>query len=239
MIVKPGEKPDISERGRDKDGNSTSSDVRLFMQLLVFTGAGDDESFAAALMEAKIPGVLYRDTHDPEGLGLLTFSDNPDFFVTELRELLNQKPFSGAALEPEFTMFGRTYAIGHESDLHEWLIEKPKRTALNPEWPWAIWYPLRRHGSFAKLEYQDQRRILGEHGAMGHAFGRADYAHDIRLACYGLDKNDNDFVIGLTGKDLYPLSATIQAMRSTQQTSEYIESLGPFFIGKAVWQSAV
>ena len=50
------------------------------------------------------------------------------------------------------------------------------------------------------------------------AFGAADYAHDVRLACHGLDRDDNDFVIGLIGKDLFPLSALVQAMRKTQQT---------------------
>ncbi len=62
-------------------------------------------------------------------------------------------------------------------------------------------------------------------------------AQDIRLACHGLDKNDNDFVIGVLGRELYPCSAVIQAMRKTKQTSQYLESLGPFFIGKAIWQS--
>ena len=51
------------------------------------------------------------------------------------------------------------------------------------------------------------------------SFGSADLAHDVRLACHGLDKEDNDFVIGLIGKDLFPLSAIVQAMRKTQQTS--------------------
>lgn len=69
------------------------------------------------------------------------------------------------------------------------------------------------------------------------AFGAAGYGHDIRLACHGLDKHDNDFVIGLIGKDLYPLSAIVQTMRKTQQTSLYLQRLGPFFVGKAVWQA--
>ena len=51
-----------------------------------------------------------------------------------------------------------------------------------------------------------------------------------------MDKNDNDFVIGLMGKELYPLSACIQAMRKTRQTSTYIEKMGPFFVGRAIWQ---
>jgi chlorite dismutase len=54
-----------------------------------------------------------------------------------------------------------------------------------------------------------------------------------------LDKNDNDFVIGLLGRELYPLSAVIQTMRKTKQTSQYLESLGPFFIGRAIWQAEV
>jgi hypothetical protein len=60
--------------------------------------------------------------------------------------------------------------------------------------------------------------------------------HDIRLDCRGLDRDDNDFVIGLLGPELFPLSAMIQAMRRTRQTEEFIARLGPFFVGRAVWQ---
>ena len=56
-------------------------------------------------------------------------------------------------------------------------------------------------------------------------------------ACHGLDRDDNDFVIGLIGKELFPLSAVVQAMRKTQQTALYLDRLGPFFVGRAVWQS--
>jgi chlorite dismutase len=109
---------------------------------------------------------------------------------------------------------------------------------LNPEWRWAVWYPLRRSGRFAQLPIDEQRTILAEHGAIGMTFGAADYAHDVRLACYGLDRDDNDFVIGLIGGELFPLSALVQAMRKTQQTSLYLDRLGPFFVGRAVWQSS-
>jgi len=76
-----------------------------------------------------------------------------------------------------------------------------------------------------------------EHGLIGRAFGKADLGHDIRLASYGLDKNDNDIVIGLIGKELHPLSALVQIMRKTKQTSTYMKEMGPFWIGKAIWQS--
>jgi chlorite dismutase len=65
-------------------------------------------------------------------------------------------------------------------------------------------------------------------------FGAADYAHDVRLSCHGLDRSDNDFVVGLIGKDLFPLSAVVQSMRRTQQTSLYLDRLGPFFVGRKV-----
>ena len=57
------------------------------------------------------------------------------------------------------------------------------------------------------------------------------------LACHGLDKFDNDFVIGLLGPELYPLSCIVQRMRKTKQTSQHLERLGPFWIGKVAWQS--
>jgi chlorite dismutase len=68
------------------------------------------------------------------------------------------------------------------------------------------------------------------------AYGRAGLGHDLRLACHGLDKNDNDFVVGLIGPELTPLSMIVQRMRKTKQTSLHLEKLGPFFIGKVAWQ---
>ena len=134
-------------------------------------------------------------------------------------------------------MLGRTYAMGYEPDLEHTLIKRPRQRVCNPEWPWAIWYPLRRSGTFEQLPAQEQRVILMEHGGVGRSFGKAGLGTDIRLACYGLDKNDNDFVIGLVGPQLYPLSSIVQRMRKTRQTSLHLESLGPFFVGKAVWQN--
>ena len=237
MGRKPIEKPDLSEKGAPKNGKPQSSDRRLFMQLLAFAGSTDSQPLIDALKQASVKGALYEDVNAPRGIAVLALHEDPDFFVTGLRSLVNRDPFSRLAPRPNLTMFGRTYSIGYEPDLDEVLLHRPRRTALNKAWPWALWYPLRRSGAFMQLPPDEQRAILAEHGAIGRSFGEADYAHDIRLACHGLDPNDNDFVIGLTGKELFPLSAIVQAMRKTRQTSQYIARLGPFFVGKAVWQS--
>lgn len=232
------EPPDISEKGGMKNGQPQRSDERLFMQFLAFGGCADSKPLTAALAKSGLSGVLYEDVNDPRGVALLTFGTDPALFVERVRPLLNAAPFSACAQKPEFTMLGRTYAIGYEPDLKETLLDRPRRTVLNNAWPWCVWYPLRRSGRFAQLPPEEQRVILAEHGAIGMSFGAGDYAHDIRLACHGLDKQDNDFIVGLIGKDLYPLSKVVEAMRKTQQTSLYLERLGPFFVGRAVWQSA-
>src|SRR6267143_607186 len=231
------EPPDLSEKGGMKDGQPQRSNARLFMQFLALGGCADATPLADALARAKITGVLYEDVNDPRGIGLLTFSEDPDFFLDRVRPVLNGPGFSTLLQKPEYTMLGRTYSIGYEPDLQEILLRRPQRTVLNPAWKWAVWYPLRRSGKFAQLPPEEQRVILAEHGSIGMSFGAGDYAHDIRLACHGLDKADNEIVVGLIGKDLYPLSAIVQAMRKTQQTSMYLERLGPFFVGRAVWQS--
>lgn len=231
------EPPDISERGGLKGGVPQRSDERLFMQLLAFGGCPDPKPLAAALAEASVAGVVYEDLNDPKGVAVLALNRDPNFFIDTLRPILGCEPFSRLTPKPELTMFGRTYALGYEPDLDETLFDRPTRTVLNPDWRWAVWYPLRRNGRFAQLPPEEQRVILAEHGAIGMAFGAADFAHDIRLACHGLDKNDNDFVVGLIGKDLYPLSAVVQGMRKTQQTALYLDRLGPFFVGRAIWQA--
>ena len=226
------EPPDISEKGGLKDGQPQRSDERVFMQLLAFGDCGNARAVATHLAGAAEAVVVYEDLNDPRGIAVLTVSQDPNVFIDEVRARLTSGPLAGLPLKPQFSMLGRTYSIGYEPDLREALIERPRRTVLNPDWPWAIWYPLRRRGAFAQLPAKQQRTILAEHGQIGMAFGSADYAHDIRLACHGLDRDDNDFVIGLIGKDLFPLSAVVQAMRRTQQTSLYLDRLGPFFVGR-------
>jgi chlorite dismutase len=231
------EPPDISEKGGMKNGQPQRSDTRLFMQFLAFGGCERTRPVVDAIDSAGVGGVVYEDVNDPRGIALLTFSDDPNFFLDRVRPLVSGPVFGPLVQKPEYTMLGRTYSLGYEPDLEDVLLHRPRRTVLNPSWKWAVWYPLRRAGKFAQLPAEEQRVILAEHGAIGMSFGAGDYAHDIRLACHGLDKGDNDFVIGLIGKDLYPLSAIVQTMRKTQQTSLYLERLGPFFVGRAIWQS--
>jgi chlorite dismutase len=224
---------DVRERG----ANGQFAEHRLFMQLQAFGGCADTKPLVRALEAARLEAVLYQDVNDPRGVAVVGMNEDPAFFVGPLRELLNAGPFADLMLKPELTMFGRTYASGFEADLDEWLLRRPRRTALNPAWPWGVWYPLRRTGAFARLSPQEQGTIIREHSVIGRAYGDADLAHDVRLACHGLDAHDNDFVIGLVGRELHPLSHLVQAMRRTAQTSQYIHTLGPFFIGHAVWQS--
>lgn len=233
------EKPDIDEHGAPVDGAAQTSTRRLFMQLHAW-GEVDEDDFddiTSALEDNDIDGVVYADANDPRGVAILTWSEDPDHFVGPVREALAGDPFDALEYKPHYTMFGRTYSLGYEADLEQWLFNKPIANVTTPGVDWAIWYPLRRKGSFTQLDDAEQRKILMEHGHIGMAFGAADYARDVRLACHGLDANDNDFVIGLTGKDLHPLSAIVQTMRKTIQTSQYLEKLGPFFVGKVIYRN--
>lgn len=233
------EQLDLSEKGRMKDGTVISLDRRLFFQFFAFGNCFEINTITKFLRKSNIDGVLYIDINDPHGIGFLTMNENPSYFATTLREILNEEPFKNLSIKSEFTMFGRTYSFGYETNLQETLLSGPRKKVLDPDWRWAIWYPLRRKKNFESLPEDEQRAILGEHGKLGFKFGKAGFAKDIRLSCHGIDKNDNDFVIGVIGKKLHPLSACIEAMRKTRQTSEYLESLGPFFVGRAVWQSKI
>lgn len=229
--------PDLREKSASPKGEPQVLDRRLYAQLQVYTGCDRPEDLAHAVQESRIEAVVYLDVNDPRGVGILAMSEDPGLFVGGFRTLLARPPFAGLRHRPELTMLGRTYATGREPNLEHSLLVKPRATALNPEWPWAVWYPLRRKASFAILPPEKQGQILHEHAMIGIAFGQADYAHDIRLACHGLDQNDNEFVIGLVGKDPTPLSQCVQEMRKTQQTAKYIRTLGPFFVGRALWQA--
>ncbi len=232
-----GEKINIEEKGRSRDGEKILSDRRLFVQFLAFGGVTDESQVGSVLEETGFSCALYTDLTDPSGIGTVFMSEDENFFVEELRRFLNAPPFNSLNFKSEYAMFGRTYSLGYESDLDETLVCGPRRKILDPDWSWAVWYPLRRTKQFESLGEDEKRSILGEHGKLGFKYGEAGFAKDIRLACHGLDAKDNDFVIGLLGKNLHPLSSVVQAMRKTRQTAEYIDELGPFFVGKAVWKS--
>ena len=228
---------DVNEYGGKRDGVRQSMNRRLFMQLLVFdtpVGHPPDEvsrTIAKQLTERKIGGVVYADTMNPRGIGLLTWSEDPAHFVRNVRPLFASEALSRVEVRPGYAMIGRTYSTGHEPDLEFVLLRRAIDNVLNGKYDWHVWYPLRRNGEFARIEPIEQSHVLREHAALGMAYGQAELAHDIRLACHGLDAEDNEFVIGLVSDRLHPLSHLVQAMRKTRQTSQFIAKMGPFFVG--------
>jgi Chlorite dismutase len=231
---------DVNEYGGKKDGERQRMNRRLFMQLLVFDvpeggdAAETARDTAGLLRDQRIPGVVYADTMSPRGLALLTWHEDPAHFVDTVRPLFAHSPLRKVVMRPTFAMLGRTYATGHEPDLEFVLLRRPIQNVMREDMGWHVWYPLRRTGAFARLDPQEQGGILKEHAHIGFAYGQAELAHDVRLACHGLDAEDNEFVIGLVGRELHPLSHLVQAMRKTKQTSEFIAKMGPFFVGRVI-----
>src|SRR5438067_11534352 len=100
------EPPDLSERGGMKDGQPQRSNARLFMQFLALGGCPEGSTLADHLARAKISGVLYEDVNDPRGVGLLTFSEDPDFFLDRVRPVLNGPGLSVRVHKPRYPMLG-------------------------------------------------------------------------------------------------------------------------------------
>ena len=117
---------DVQEHG----ANQQTSTRRLYMQLQVFGDCDDPKRLTGALERARVEGVLYADVADPLGVAVLGIAEDPAFFVGRWRELLGTEPFLGLRRKPELTMFGRTYSSGFETDLEDWLLARPRRTAL-------------------------------------------------------------------------------------------------------------
>ena len=234
---------DVREWGGKRDGERQFSERRLFMQLLVFDvpahidrpgPAEVQRHLGEAVDRAGFPAIVYADANAPGGLALLTWSEDPAHFVDQVRPIFEGRVLRTLVQRPGWSMIGRTYSLGHEPDLAHALLERPIQYAQLEGWDWAVWYPLRRNGAFEMLDRATQGSILREHAAIGMAYGKAGLAHDVRLACHGLDGDDNEFVIGLIGQDLHPLSHVVQTMRRTRQTSEFIAKMGPFFVGRVV-----
>ena len=231
--------PDLVEHGAPVRGEPQTLETRLFVQLQVFTGCLDSAPVAEAVRDSGLEATVYANLNDPRGVGVLLMSEDPTLFAEAGRALLTGPAFAALTPLPDFTMLGRTYSSGREPDLKDFLLYKVRRHALNPACPWGIWYPLRRIGAFNRLGRGDQGRILMEHGMVGRGYGELGLAVDIRLECHGLDRDDNEFVIGLLGPDLYPLSKLVKDMRSTVQTSQYMQEMGPFFVGRVIFQAPI
>ena len=228
---------DLIEHGGAVRGEPQSLDNRLFLQLQVFTDCLAPAAAVEAVRASGLEAVVYANLNDPRGIGVLVMSEDPETFAGAARQVLLGEPFSRCTFLPAFTMIGRTYGLGRERDLTDWILHKPRRNALNPALPWAVWYPLRRAGAFNRLPRAEQGKMMAEHAQIGMAYGEAGAANDIRLECHGLDRDDNEFVLGLVGSRLYPLSKLVKDMRPTRQTSEFIAKMGPFFIGRVLYQS--
>lgn len=231
--------PDLLEHGGPVRGEPRAISRRLFLQLQVFTACFDTAPVIDAVRESGLEAVVYANVNDPRGIGVVVMSEDPTVFAGAARGLYLSPAFRTLTPLPDFTMLGRTYATGREPDLEYFLLHKARKQALNPELRWAVWYPLRRIGAFNRLPKAEQGKIMAEHATLGRAYGEAGYAVDIRLECHGLDRDDNEFVIGILGAELAPLSKLIKDMRSTRQTSEFIQEMGPFFIGRVIYQAPV
>lgn len=228
---------DTAETGIGADGQPQRLDRRLYAQLLVFTGSTDSPSLIPILADSNVRGALYQDLNDPRGVGVVTLSEDPATFVNVVRPMVNTGLFAQLRPRTDYSMLGRTYSLGYERDLEDVLLRRPLQRVENPQWPWAVWYPIRRSGAFEQLDGAEQRSVLMEHADIGRAFAASNIAHDVRLSCHGLHADDADFITGLFSPRLHPLSLIVQRMRKTVQTSRYLERLGPFFVGHVLWQS--
>ncbi len=164
------ESVDVAEHGRSADGETTSLDRRLFMQLHAYGGARDTASLIAALESAGVVGRPLRGRERSDrcrashGLGVAgrLRLGVPRLPPVDLRSRSSSRSRSSRCSA------GRTRS-GYEQDLEDALVERPRRRVLDPALAWAIWYPLRRAGSFEQLSRQ--RAGHDPHGTRRHRDG--------------------------------------------------------------------
>jgi len=231
--------PDLLEHGAPVRGQPQTLDRRLFVQLQAFTNCLDTDPVVDAVRRSGLLAAVYANLSDPRGVAVVGMDEDPSMFAGAWRRLLTAAPFDGLTPVPDLTMMGRTYAQGREEDLDDFVLRRVPRNVLNAEFPWAVWYPLRRVGPYNRLPRAEQGKIMMEHGMLGRRYGEAGLATDVRLECHGIDRDDNEFVIGLIGPELFPLSKLVKDMRTTRQTAEFIQAMGPFFVGKVLYQAPV
>ena len=55
------------------------------MKFTAFGGCADPHAAIRALEEDGVDGALYVDANDPQGIGVIVAAEDPDYFVTTLR----------------------------------------------------------------------------------------------------------------------------------------------------------
>ena len=106
---------------------------RLFVQLQVFTGCLDQRAVIEAVRSSGLEAAVYANVNDPRGIGVVLMSEDPQLFVDAGRELLAGPAFTDLTPSPDFTMLGRTYASGRETDLADFLLHRVRRHVLDPK----------------------------------------------------------------------------------------------------------
>ena len=230
----------LAERGKTAEGAPQSLDRRLFVQLLAYTGCPDAAPLAEAADQAGVGGVVYESAQDPQGVAVALFHEDPAFFVEDGRRLHTSAPFRDLAPLPALTMLGRTYSIGYEQDLLGTLVARPVKTMTNPDVvvgrvvPAPAERPVRAgaaRGAAADAHgaRRDRPGVRGRRPTPTTSASRAT----------GWTRTTTDFVAGLVGKSLFPLSKPSSSgcgRRARRPSSS--SRLGPFFAGRAVWQGA-
>jgi len=201
------------------------ADTRLFMQLLVFTDCSDLRPLLLPLERLPLDIVLYKDVSDPQGVGLLAITEDPELLVTDLRELLDSRVFRVLMLRNELTMAGH-------AGTHDGQGEHPAAGIAKSEaWRWVAWFPLRTAAAMATLSETKQDEAFA---AIETACDDDSNCCRVRLRSHALNRAGNDFVYGLHGHDLHHLTSSIDAMRRAPRYAELIASCGPFFVGRAL-----
>jgi len=84
---------DLREKGAPLGGIPQALNQRLFIQFLAFGNCADPTRIVNLFKEKNFESVIYADANDPQGIGLLFISEDPDFFVREKRCLLAHEVF--------------------------------------------------------------------------------------------------------------------------------------------------
>ena len=210
------------------------SDNTLFLQLQIFDiepAAGPRAMVSALsrrLREKRIDGVIYGDANDHRGIGLLTWAADPGDILDNVHALLGGKRFSALTPRPGWVMLG--CVSGDAAATTPELL-------LDPNQNWATWYPQRNKAEWGSLGDAAQAKVLEEAGGVAKSSideGKVSY---VRLACQGIDPEDNDHIFALTAANLLDINELQAAMRGTALLTTHLQKMGPVFVGRKIWQN--
>ena len=208
------------------------------MKFTAFGGCADPQAAVAALAEDGVEGALYVDANDPQGIGLIVAAEDPGLLRDDAARAVQPPAVRGVHAQarvrharPHVLDRLRARSRGHA-------VHEAARQDAEPREPLGrVVSAAARRRSFRRCRPIISAASWPSTARSRNATAPAGMPPTCASRATASTRTTTTSSSACSARTCIRLSAVVQEMRKTEQTAQYLDSLGPFFVGKAVWQA--